>query len=386
MTARRMLFWLHLLVGIVVGSVLVFLATTGCILAFQHQIIDWSERGIGSNTSVSAPCLQPSQILAQAAVAQHGTPISWVSYADRRRPTEIEFPKGQLLLVDSCSGRVLSANAGRLRGFFDEVHDLHRYVAWAGVRHEGLRSVKNAGVLAFLFLLVSGSILWLPRQWTSKHVRTAVVPRWRGLGRASEWSLHTVVGFWLFLPLACIVLTGLIMAYAWANALLYRAAGEPPPSVRAEREPKSTEPLAIEHYKDLDPLIARASTQDPAWASLLLRIPPAKGKEITINLDEGDGGDPRKKSQLTLVRKSAEVTKWMRYGDNTRARKWRLLAHFIHTGELFGIVGQTLAFVTTLGSLLLVVTGFSLSIRRYLAWRLRRKRALLHAHDVVTVQ
>jgi uncharacterized iron-regulated membrane protein len=128
MTARRMLFWLHLLVGIVVGSVVVFLATTGCILAFQHQIIDWSERGIGSNTSVSTPCLLPSQILAQAATAQHGAPISWVSYADRRRPTEIEFPKGQLLLVDSCSGRLASL-LGKEREDTKVVQELMRHTS-----------------------------------------------------------------------------------------------------------------------------------------------------------------------------------------------------------------------------------------------------------------
>jgi uncharacterized iron-regulated membrane protein len=385
MTARRLLFWLHLLVGVMVGSVVAFLAITGCLLAFQHQFLDWSERGITSHFAADAPCLQPSQILAQLATAQHGTPTSWVSYADRRKPSEIQFSKGMLVLVDSCSGQILDAHAGRLRGFFDEVHDLHRYVAWGGVRHEGLRSLKNAGVLAFLFLLVSGFILWIPRQWTRKHTRAAVVPRWKGPGRASEWSLHTVFGFWLCLPLACIVLTGLIMAYAWANALLYRAAGEPPPNIRAEREPKSDEPLPLDRYKDLDPLIARAASQDAAWNSLLLRMPPAKGKEITITLDEGDGRDPRTRSQLTLARKSAEVIKWTRYDDNTRARRWRLLAHFVHTGELFGIVGQTVAFLTAFGSLLLVVTGFSLSIRRYLAWRLRKRRARLHAGDTVAV-
>jgi uncharacterized iron-regulated membrane protein len=141
----------------------------------------------------------------------------------------------------------------------------------------------------------------------------------------------------------------------------------------------------VERYKDLDPLIARASAQDAAWRSLTLRMPPAKGKEIMFALDEGDGGDPRTKSQLLLARKTGEVTKWTRYADNTRGRQWRLLAHFIHTGELFGIAGQTVAFLTTLGCLLLVGTGFSLSFRRYLARRVRKKRTVVLAQDAVTV-
>jgi uncharacterized iron-regulated membrane protein len=209
------------MVGVSVGSVIVFLAITGCVMSFQHQIIGWSERGLHSNLSLGATCLEPSQILTQASAAEHAVPTTWVSYADRHTPTQIEFAKGELLLVDSCSGRVLDAQAGRLRGFFDQVHDLHRYVAFVGTKHEDLRAIKNAAVLAFLFLLVSGVILWFPLKWTRKRARTAFIPRWKGVSRASEWSLHTVFGFWLFVPLVCIVLTGLVMGYGWANALLY---------------------------------------------------------------------------------------------------------------------------------------------------------------------
>jgi uncharacterized iron-regulated membrane protein len=387
-TARRVLFWLHLTTGIIVGSVVAFLAVTGCILAFQPQIIGWSEHRLRTSTAQTQTCTAPSEILTTTAGLGYGQPLSWTSYANPHRPDEIAFPKGRLLLVDACSGRLLDTNAGRLRGFFDEVHDLHRYVALVGTRNEGLRSIKNACVLAFVFLLLSGLILWLPRQWTWKHTRVGLVPKWKGFGRASEWSLHTVAGFWLFLPLVTISLTGLIMAYAWANGLLYRAAGDTLPSVRAERELKTSEVLPVSRYKELDPLIAKAAMQDPSWTSLTLRVPLAKGKDIAFSIDEGEGGDPRTKSQLTLARKSAEVLKWAHYQDNTRGRRWRLLAHFIHTGELFGLTGQMVAFFTALGALLLVVTGFSLSIRRWLAWRSRKRRAVRTAHrapDAVAV-
>jgi uncharacterized iron-regulated membrane protein len=375
MTARRILFWMHLLTGVTVGSVVAFLAVTGCILAFQQQIIAWNEHGYASSAAKTHTCNVPSEILTATASLGYGQPISWTSFADYRRPTEIGMPKGRLLLVDACDGRLLDANAGRLRGFFDEVHDLHRYVALVGTRNERLRAAKNVCVLAFLFLLISGVVLWLPRQWTWKHTRTGLVPRWKGFGRPSEWSLHTVVGFWLFLPLATIVLTGLIMAYAWANGLLYRAAGETLPAVRAERESKSGDLLPVERYKELDVLMVKAAGQDPSWSSLMLRMPTAKGKEASITLDEGEGGDPRTKSQLTFTRKTAEVSKWVRYQDNTKARRWRLLTHFIHTGELFGVGGQTVAFGTSLGALVLVLTGFSLSIRRWFAWRGRKERS-----------
>lgn len=352
-----------------------FLAVTGCLMAFQQQIISFSERKIhaAERREAGSPCLDPSQILTTAATQQAADPISWTSFANRTKATEIAFPAGKLLLVDPCDGHVLSANSGKLRNFFLQVRDLHRYVAWGGVRHENLRAVKNAVNLGFFFLLLSGLILWFPRKLTWRHAKVGFVPRWTGVGRASEWSLHTVVGFWLSLPLACIVLSGAVMGYAWANALLYRVAGDPPPAVRAERETNAGA-LPIARYGQLDVLIARAMQQDPKWNNLLLRIPSQKGKDITIAMDEGDGRDPRTKSQLVLNRKTADVVRWDRFQDNPRGRQWRLYARFIHTGELFGLIGQILAFVSALGALLLVYTGLSLSLRRFFSWRTRRER------------
>jgi len=375
MTPRRLLFWCHLGVGIAVSLVIGLLAVTGCIMAFQQQIISFAERNVRvtEHHQSDGSCLVPSRILADAAIKQGGDPLSWTSFADETKATEIAFPGGTVLLVDPCDGRILSANAGRPRGFFLEVRDLHRYVAWGGVRHENLRAVKNAINLGFVFLLLSGLILWFPRKLTWRHAKVGFVPRWSGVGRASEWSLHTVIGFWLSLPLACIALSGAVMAYAWANALLYRAAGDPPPTLRAERE-VNVVVLPIALYGQLDPLIAKAAQQDSKWNSLLLRMPAQKGKEITITLDEGDGRDPRTKSQLILNRKTAEVVRWDRFTDNVRGRRWRLYARFLHTGELFGLTGQVLAFLSSLGALLLVGTGLSLSLRRFLSWRTRRQR------------
>lgn len=373
MTPRRILFWLHLLTGVVVGVVVAFLAVTGCILSFRAQMIRIAEHAfVVSKPSASHLCLAPSHVLMNSARLGYGEPTSWTLYADQR-PAELIFPHGRVLLVDACNGMVLDTNAGRLRSFFDQVHDLHRYVALVGTKHENLRAFKNACVLGFLFLLLSGVILWIPRQWTSKHVRASLVPRWRGIGRSSEWSLHTVFGFWLFLPLAVMLLTGIVMAYSWGSSLLYLASGEVMPPTRPEHE-ISADVLPVARYQELDRLIAKAQSQDPAWHSVMLRIPTAKGKEVSFTLDEGDGLDPRTKSQLSLARKSGEVMKWLRYTDNSRARRWRVLAHFIHTGELFGLLGQSIAFSVSLGALLLAITGFSLTVRRYLGWRGRRIR------------
>ena len=50
-------------------------------------------------------------------------------------------------------------------------------------------------------------------------------------------------------------------------------------------------------------------------------------------------------------------------------RRLRLYARFLHTGELFGLIGQTVAALCTLSTLILIWTGFALAFRRFFAKR-----------------
>jgi uncharacterized iron-regulated membrane protein len=371
-TLRRIIFWIHLAVGLTVGLVVVFLAITGSILAFQAQITAWAERNARIAQPASVSCLPPSALLSRAEEDQHRPPASLTLFADPHRPAEIVFGR-DTLLVNPCTGEILSRDAGRLRSFFLDVKDLHRWVAWGGVRHENLRAMKDAACLCFLFLLLSGLYLWFPRKINWQHFKPAVLFRPRLKGRARDWNLHNILGFWMALPLLAIVLTGTIMAYPWATALVYRAAGDPPPPVRPGTDPKQTRPLAPEKYSTLDPAIQRAMSQDPRWFSLLMRMPGEKDGPIAFTIDEGEGGKPQQRAQLSIGRKDSRVVRWEPFSANPRGRQWRLYARFIHSGEIFGPLGQLIALLAALSAIALVWTGFSLALRRWAAWRAKQR-------------
>jgi uncharacterized iron-regulated membrane protein len=238
-------------------------------------------------------------------------------------------------------------------------------VAWGGVRHENLRAIKDAANLCFFFLLLSGIYLWFPRKISWQHLKPAMLFRPNLKGRARDWNLHNIFGFWMALPLLCITLTGTIMAYSWATALLYRAAGSPAPPVKPETEPKQRKALSAGEYLSLDPAIQRAMAQDPHWNSLLMRMPAEKDTAIAFTVDEGEGGVPQQRAQLSIARKDARVIRWEPFSANSRGRRWRIDARFLHTGEIFGPIGQLIALLAALSMLLLLWTGFSLAIRRW---------------------
>jgi uncharacterized iron-regulated membrane protein len=372
MTLRRFIFWLHLSVGLIIGLVVVFLAVTGSILAFQSQITAWAERN--ARVAIPAPvnaCISPATLLARTMTDQQRPPTSLTLFSDPHRPAEIVFGR-DILLVNACSGDIIRRDAGRLRNFFLDVKDLHRWVAWGGVRHESLRAIKDAANLCFFFLLLSGLYLWFPRKISWQHFKPAMLFRSNLKGRARDWNLHNIFGFWMALPLLCMVLTGTIMAYPWATALLYHAAGSPPPTVKPEAEPRQRKALSAGEYSSLDPAIRRAMAQDPHWNSLLMRMPAEKDTAIAFTVDEGEGGIPHQRAQLSIARKDARIIRWEPFSANPRGRQWRLDARSLHTGEIFGPIGQLIALLAALSLLLLVWTGFSLAIRRWLAWKTRK--------------
>ncbi len=373
MTLRKLLFWLHLVTGLTVGLVIAFLAITGFIMTFQPQILNWAERGSRIASSSEQGCVAPSILLKNAAAFRQAAPTSLALYSDPHEPTEVSFGETAVVLVDGCSGKVIGPGANRLRTFFQATRDLHRWVALNGVRHESLRAIKNIAVCGFLFLILSGLVIWFPRKLTWKHLRPTVLFRGNLRGRAREWNWHNVFGFWMSLPLAAISLSGLIMAYPWANALLYRAAGDPPPPVRTELAPKRPKPLAVDKTPSLDLAIQKAILQDSKWKSLSLRLPAAKDPNVTFTLDESDGGKPQQRAQLVIARKNGQVVRWEPFTANLRGRRWRLYARFLHTGEMFGLIGRFVALMAMVSALMLVWTGVALFLRRLASWRKRRE-------------
>jgi uncharacterized iron-regulated membrane protein len=373
MTIRRLIFWTHLCTGLVTGLVIAFLAITGCILAFQPQVINWAERDAYISTPQPAPCVAPSTLLKNATSYEHRSPVSLTFYSDPHRPVEIAFGPSSLVLVNGCDGHLIGNGAGKLRGFFLSVRELHRAVTLNGVRHENLRQFKNVCVLAFLFLIVSGLILWFPRKVNWRHLRPSIFFRNSLRGRARDWNWHNVFGFWMSLPLAAITLTGVIMAYSWANALLFRAAGSAPPE-RMEMAPKQQKPLFPDKFQLFDEAIEKAKTHDPQWKKLLLRLPAEKDPNLSFTLDEGEGNKPQQRAQLVVARKDGRIIRWEPFSSNTRGRQWRLYARFLHTGEIFGWIGQAVAFIAAFSAIVLVWTGFSLALRRGISWKRRKSK------------
>lgn len=379
MALRTLVFWLHLLVGVTAGAVILFMSVTGVILAFEPQITDWLERDRRIITPPpDARPLSAEAILAKAREARPDVrPTAITLRADPAASAVVSFGReGGALFVDQYRGVVL----GGLSRVHDALHEVVEWHRWLGSR-DNLRPVTGAANLGFLGLVVLGVYLWWPRRWTRETVRAVTLFRGGLDGRARDFNWHNVIGIWCAPVLLILTLTGAVMSYQWANNLLYTLTGnEPPPpppaagSQPAREDQRRPRPPAAETGRQavgLDTLWTRAEHQVPGWIAINARLPPRADAPVTFFIQEPSGWHPSPRSQLVLDPLTADVVKWEPFAGQNMGRRLRAWVRPLHTGEAAGLPGQAIAGLASAGGAMLAWTGVALAWRRFRAWRRR---------------
>jgi uncharacterized iron-regulated membrane protein len=370
---RKIIFWIHLPVGILAGLIVLIMSVTGVILTYEKQTVAWTDRGY---QSAAKPGATPSlEAILNAAQARGGAaPTAVTVKADPAAPALLAMGR-ESVYVDAYTGELLGKPSPEGRAFFRAVTDWHRWLATAGDNRATGKAITGAANLGFLFLVVSGAYLWLPRVFGAKQFRAITWFRGGLSGKARDFNWHNVIGIWCVVPLFLIVISGAVMSYPWANALVYQLAGTPLPAPAPARAPeKQPEPVV---FAGADAAWQKASGQVADWTTITFRVPTSNGAPWSFTIDAGTAGQPQKRGTLTVNRETGTPVKWETFADLEAGRQWRSWVRFVHTGEYYGVAGQTVAGLASLGGAFLVWTGIALSLRRFTAWRERRSKPAL---------
>ena len=390
---RTILFWCHLVSGVVAGLIILLMSATGVLLTYEKQMIAAANARAYSiaPSSSDTPRFPMSALVSRVAQQQGELPSNVTVRAEPNSPVEMNYGREKTFFMHPYSGQVLGEGAQNLRGFFGAVTSWHRWIGREGEGRDAGKAITGACNLAFGFLVLSGLYLWWPRNKSRAGWRNILWFR-RGLpSKARDFNWHNVIGFWSLVPLFLIVLSGVVISYPWASALVFRSVGEEPPARRGPpggreggraggaREGTRSEgvsgPTAVDTsvLAGMNQAWQRAESQVAGWKSISLAVPKEKDAPLEFSIDSGSGGQPQLKAQLVL-RRDGQIEKLESFGDQSPGRRLRSFLRFAHTGEFGGIAGQTVAGIASLGGVFLVWTGLALSWRRLLAARARKAR------------
>ena len=380
------------------------MSATGVLLTYERQILAWSDRDGYADPTGDAARLPLRTLLAAVSAAEPDfVPTTITVRNDARAPVAVTAGRNNTLLVNAYSAAVAPQGGERLRAFFDAVTGWHRWFNVAGEHRAFARAITGACNLAFLFLVLSGMYLWLPRtlKWVAFRTRLLFNAHATS-GKARDFNWHHVFGIWSALPLAVIVGSSVVFSYTWANDLVYRSVGEQPPvrgqarggpegarraadsrgdrvaGTNGERQSGAGPSGDAVHEPTLpfETLFERAAAQVDDWQTMTLTLPQAAPAGVRIAIDAGNGGQPQRRHSVTLDPRSGEVTAWAPFSSQSTGQRARVLIRFLHTGEALGITGQTIAGLVSFTSLLMVWTGLALAYRRLVRpWLVRRTEA-----------
>lgn len=395
---RRSIFWIHLTCGVATGVVVLMMSATGVVLTYERQMLDWAMRDLYVEPAPSERRLPLDALIAAVESSEPGFEASTFTIRpDSAAPATVTQGRRDTRYVNAYTGEVLGEPAPVLSGFLSDMKGWHRYFNATGEDRAPWRAITGASNLAFLFLVLSGMYLWLPRvvSGATLRVRLWFNPK-AGKGKARYFNWHHVFGIWSAIPLVVVVATATVFSYPWASDLVYRSFGEEPPGRReAPARPAATvaqSPAAATNVdgaplpaafspvtltterRELDDLLGIAAAHIGGWRTIALQLPEPTADTVTFTIDTSNGGQPQHRHTLELDAWTGEVVASQPFSSLSPGRQARSFIRYLHTGEALGIVGQTIAGIVSFTSIIMVWTGLALAYRRLLAPLFRSRR------------
>jgi uncharacterized iron-regulated membrane protein len=207
---RKLLFQIHLWMGVGVGIYVVVISLSGSALVFNREIGGkYFHRAIrvasdkGSRLRMfelrqRVQRLYPAYEILTVNEPQNADQPDAVILEDRNKRVE--------RLFDPYSGADLG----------DPVSTLGHALGWLADLHDNLlsgltgRTLNGIGSLLLVLLALTGTVIWWPG---SKNWRRSTTIQWRARFARVNWDLHSAIGFWSFLFVLIWGISGICLCF-----------------------------------------------------------------------------------------------------------------------------------------------------------------------------
>lgn len=362
MSIRSVFFWTHLSAGVAAGIIILLMSATGVLLTYERQMIASAEADLIGRTDGER--LTVDELVAHAA--------EFHPEAEMDIPTDPSAPirlfEGRTKhLMNPINGAVYPTVKTGTEAFMDDMTRLHRWLAMTGDDRATGKAITGVSNLVFIFLALSGAYLWLPpvMRWSAAKTRL-LFRRSYTSGHARDYNWHHVFAVWMLIPIIIMATTATVFSYRWAHELVYAAYGETPPQ-RGRGSPTVTDAPTAETAGTPTSLQARfdaVAAAYPGWQTISFDVNAPKALPTAFEVDLGNGAQYHKRFAATVLPDGAITNQTRPFDNRTPASQARITIRFLHTGEVLGVFGQTLAGLGSLAGIFLVWTGFALSYRR----------------------
>jgi uncharacterized iron-regulated membrane protein len=356
MTAtKKAILFVHRWLGFISGLVVFIISVTGCIFCFQDEIQDtfYAYRKVEPQVE---PFLLPSEFRKIVLQKYPEGKITSISYLGKERSVLIRFSDNKivkLLYFNPYSGKLLHAEVFKT-SFFPMIKNIHLYLF---LPKEIGKAFVGICVIIYVVIMVTGLILWWPKRKSDRKRSFRI--KWGAKWKRVNYDLHNVLGFYVTAIVIIIAVTGLSFSYKWMNNGLYRMAnlGKTFPVEKKKFESDSASAaLYPQANLVIDQAYEFARKNSPRSNSLFMSLGVNKGAPLSVTAY----AEPlyyEHSDNYIFDKYSGKLLNRMFYEQKSAGLKLNNMNYDIHTGQIAGILGKIINFLSSLISATLPVTG-----------------------------
>ena len=372
---RKIAYQLHLWLGLTSGLIVVIMAATGCILAFEEELKHIVHPNRYYVENIGRKKLSLSELTEKAEKALPvglkvkrviipSDPAQTYVFRTLKMDNEAWTYWGTYLYyyrvyVDPYTGKVQEVEDAK-KDFFEIVLDLHRRLL---LGEKIGKTITGYSTLVLAIILFSGLVIWYPRKMSKSMLKGMFFIKLSANWKRINYDFHNVLGFYSIIPLLLISYSALIWNFEdvdqWIKNTLN---GNIPTEKKAQSIIPSEEFSNRENILNLIGSTMENSLQDKK--SALINFP--RSKEGTYYAELTYDGRQYRNEQFNFDQYSGDILKSqsyknknIRYGTALRERNYDL-----HTGSILGITSRIIYFLAAMIATSLPITGFIIYLNR----------------------
>lgn len=205
--ARRVIFQIHLWLGVLTGVYIFVVCATGAALVFRIDIQRAMHPALFTPRT-SGPLADPVAVMESVQKAYPDSRVSGIEVPTTTRPTYLAYAASNgrfaTLLLDPVSAELLGEIPEQ--SFVRTLQDLHFDLLGGRTG----RLVNGVGAIVLLGMCLTGLVIWWPgrSQWT-RSLRVDFRRQWKRV----NWDLHSAVGIWTVALIAMWAATGAYIVF-----------------------------------------------------------------------------------------------------------------------------------------------------------------------------
>ena len=369
---KNIWFKLHLILGLSAGFILLIVGFTGAMLSFEKEILNLINKDIFKVVAQEQGKLSTKELLEKFQEQKPQSKINSITFSSANDNSSMinvagvgeNARKGVTYYVNPYTAEILPEVSGQI--FFKTVESIHRRL----LLDDFGKQIVGISVICLLFLMFSGIYIYYPR--LKKSFSQSLKLNFQSKGRFFLSNLHSVIGMWVIPFYLVASLTGLYWSYDWFSDSLHQITGVEKTkkhmhhSQEKNNQQNEMKTLQIVEKKSFDDVSFAVDTFNTLienkYSTATLKLEP-KGTVYSFSYLSNSHHD-HSKNTFELDIKTKEIVKHDKFEDKTLIQKLMGSILPLHTGEYFGVVGQTLMFLASLMMPLFTVTGLMLYIKR----------------------